>query len=268
MVNDLGKKLARLAFEERGADFLLVMREEHGNVAPAMVSKGEDVGDVRLEVPYQLVTILENIYPWISKGKIAVITRRCDEKALAELAKRKYVDEKRIIRIGLACTEEQILRCRCEDPVPSHADVGEPHAGVKGDDLSARLAKMSQKDRLAFWVDQYKKCNKCFGCTLTCPVCFCDDDCVLEERTFVAEPSIPPGLSFHMVRSYHMIDKCIECGECERACPAEIPLLTMRKLLAKDMKEVFKFAPGDEKTVSPLNTTLEGELMEDECNEC
>ncbi|OGS52642.1 MAG: hypothetical protein A3K75_02720 [Euryarchaeota archaeon RBG_13_61_15] len=66
----------------------------------------------------------------------------------------------------------------------------------------------------------------------------------------------------------HMADKCIECGECERACPAEIPLLTMRKMLAKDMKELYNFTSGDEKIVSPLNTTLDGEPMEDECHEC
>jgi hypothetical protein len=35
-----------------------------------------------------------------------------------------------------------------------------------------------------------------------------------------------------------------------------------------DMKEMYKFVPGDPKTVSPLLTTLEGESMEDEHNVC
>ena len=259
--------MAKVAFDERGADHLLLMREEHGNVAPALISKGEDVGDVRLDVPYQLITILETVYSWVPKGKIAVITRRCDEKALAELAKRGYVDEKRMVNIGLACSKEQIAMCRCSDPVPSKVDLGEPNKPAPIDELSEKLARMKSDERLQFWVKQFRKCNKCFACTHNCPVCFCDD-CVLEERTFVAEQSIPPGLSFHMIRSYHLIDKCIECGECERSCPAEIPLLTLRKMLARDMKKAYGFVPGDPKTVSPLNTTLEGEQMEEECDEC
>jgi ferredoxin len=243
------------------------MVEEHGNVAPIMIPKGKEIGKVRIDVPYQVVTVLANLYPWLSKGKIAVVTRRCDEKAFAEYFKRELMDRNRIVMIGLACSDEQIARCRCNDPVPSKVHLGEPRKGVPRDDLAEKLGKMSPAERLDFWVAQYRKCNKCFGCTITCPVCFCDD-CVLEDRTFVAEKGIPPGMAFHMVRTMHMADKCIECGECERACPAEIPLLTMRKMLAKDMKELYNFAAGDEKTVSPLNTTLDGEPMEDECHEC
>ncbi len=260
-------KLKKLAFDEGGADYLLAMRQEHGNVGPVLLSKDGDPGEVRLDIPYQLVTILETIYPWMTDGKIAIITRRCDEKALAELEKRGYVDVKRIVKLGVACSKEQVERCRCGDPVPSKVDIGEPQAPAGRDELSEKLAKMSSEDRLRFWIGQFRKCNKCFACTHNCPVCFCDD-CVLEERTFVKEKGIPPGLSFHMIRSYHLMDKCIECGECERSCPAEIPLLTLRKMLAKDMKELHGYVPGDPEKVSPLNTTLEGDLMEDECDEC
>lgn len=238
------------------------MREEHGNVVPVMLAKGDDLGEARFDVPYQLVNILSNIYPWLKGGKVAIVTRRCDEKALAELFKRELFDPERVMTIGLACSKEQVAKCRCSDPVPSKVHIGEPQEAAGKDDLSEKLLAMSSEDRLRFWVHQFKKCNKCFACTLNCPVCFCDE-CVLEEKTFVPEPSIPPGMSFHLIRGYHLADKCIECGECERSCPAEIPLLTLRKMVAKDVKDLFKFAPGDRKTVSPLLTVLE-----EGCDEC
>jgi len=266
-MNDLGKALAKIAFEERGADFLLAARDESGNVAPVLVSKGEDVGDVRIDVPYQLVMVLTKLYPWLEKGKVAIVTRRCDEKALNELTKRGIFDAKRIIKVGLACSKEQVAKCRCSDPVPSRVDFGEPQKAAQ-DELSDRLLKMTAEDRMKFWIRQFRKCNKCFGCTTNCPVCFCDHSCVLEERELVAEKSIPPGVVFHLVRSFHLADKCIECGECERSCPADIPLLTLRKMVNADMKELYKYSAGDEKAVSPLLTTLEGEKLEDDADVC
>ncbi len=255
-MNDLGERLSGIAFDDLKADYLLAMEEKHGNVVPVMLTKGEDMGNARLDVPYQLVTILSNIYPWLGNGKVAIVTRRCDEKALAELFKRGLFDPERVLSIGLACTKDQAAKCTCSDPVPSTVHLGEPQRPAEKDELSARLLAMSPEERLRFWIYQFKKCNKCFACTLNCPVCFCDE-CVLEERTFVPEPSIPPGMSFHLIRGYHLADKCIECGECERSCPAEIPLLTLRKMVARDVRELFGFVPGDRETVSPLLTVLQ-----------
>lgn len=256
-----------MAFEELGADYLLVTREEHGNVAPAFVSKGEEVGNVRLDHPYQLVNILSRIYPLIRSGKIALICRRCDEKALNELTKRGLLEDARLVRIGLACGKDQIAQCRCSDPVPSRVYIGEPNEPAREDPLMVKLDRMSPEERLDFWRKQYMKCIKCFGCTLNCPVCFCDD-CVLEERTYTPEPGIPPSFAFHLIRTMHMADKCVECGECERSCPAGIPLLTLRKMVNRDMRELFGYVPGEKDKVSPLLTTLDGEPLEDDGHVC
>ncbi|MDH4122960.1 MAG: 4Fe-4S dicluster domain-containing protein [Thermoplasmata archaeon] len=266
-MNELGKKLCDIAFDKQKADYLLAMREESGNVAPVFISKGEDIGEANIDYPYQLVTILSRIYPWLNKGKIAIVARRCDEKALNETIKRGLFDGNRIAVIGLACSKEQIKKCRCNDPVPTKVDIGEPNNGVNTDELMNKLQRISPEERMDFWVRQFKKCNKCFACTTNCPVCFCED-CVLEERTFVAEKGIPPGLSFHMIRTFHLADKCIECGECERSCPVDIPLLTLRKMALKDIKDLYNFKPGDRETASPMLTTLEGELLEDDTHVC
>jgi ferredoxin len=243
------------------------MAERHGNVGPVMIGKGDDPGPVRVDIPYQLANILTNILPFIQKAKVAIVCRRCDEKALAELAKRGIVDDSNILQIGLACSQEQVQACRCTDCVPSRVDIGEPAVPCAQDQMLTDLSAMAPKDRMDFWIRQFRKCNKCFGCTLTCPVCFCDD-CVLEERTYTPEEGIPPGVAFHLIRSFHMADKCVECGECERACPAEIPLLTLRKMVNRDMKDMFGFTSGQKDRASPLLTTLDEQPLEDDGNAC
>jgi len=259
--------IARLAFDQGGADYLLLVAERNGNVGPVVLEKGEDPGVVRVDVPYQLANLLSDIYPHLGTAKIAVVSRRCDERAIAELSKRGILDDSRIVRIGLACSEQQIQECRCSDPVPSRVDVGEAAKAVPSDPVSTRLAEMSSEDRLEFWIRQFRKCNKCYGCTINCPVCFCDD-CVLEERTYTPERGIPPGLAFHLIRSFHVADKCVECGECERSCPAEIPLLALRKMVSRDMRDLFGFTSGGAEGTSPLLTTLDEQPLEDDGDVC
>jgi formate dehydrogenase subunit beta len=257
-----------LAFGDRGADYLLAMRTEHGNVAPVLLAKGDVPGELRTDVPYQMAMVLSRVYPYVNEGRIAVIARRCDEKAIAELSKRDIVDRDRIVLIGLACTPEQVERCRCRDPCPEQVDLGERSAPVDEDIVVSKLRDMRPEERLAFWVDQFRKCNKCYGCTTNCPVCFCDD-CLLEEKTFTVEKGIPPGMAFHVIRSMHLADKCVECGECERSCPVDIPLLALRKMVNDDMKDMFGFASGDPERRSPLLTTLEGDpIREGDADAC
>jgi formate dehydrogenase subunit beta len=256
-----------LAFEEKGADYLLATREEHGNIAPVLLRKGDDLGAVRVDVPYQMAMILTKVNKHVKEGKIAVVARKCDERAIAELVKRDLLDPNRLALIGLACTAEQVTECRCTDPCPGTVDIGECAEPSREDASVAGVLAMSLDDRFDFWIDQFRKCNKCFGCTLNCPVCFCDE-CLLEDKTFTPEKGIPPGLAFHLIRAVHLADKCVECGECERSCPADIPLLSLRKMVNRDMKELFSYVSGNPERRSPLLTTLEGDPMEDDMHVC
>jgi formate dehydrogenase subunit beta len=250
-----------------GADYLLATRSEHGNAVPVFLTKADDLGELRTDVPYQMANILIAVAPYLGDKRVAVIARRCDEKAIAEMSKRGLVDPARIVLIGLACDTQQVSDCRCSDPCPSTVHIGECVAPVSSDAEVQELLAKSMNERLEFWTAQFRKCNKCYGCTTNCPVCFCDH-CLLEEKTFTPEKGIPPGFAFHLIRSIHLADKCVECGECERACPADIPLLALRKMVNRDIKEMYGFVAGDVESVSPLLTTLEGDPMEDDENVC
>ena len=36
-----------------------------------------------------------------------------------------------------------------------------------------------------------------------------------------------------------MGDRCVECGECERVCPMDLPLMLQNRKMLKDINELF-----------------------------
>jgi len=50
----------------------------------------------------------------------------------------------------------------------------------------------------------------------------------------------------------HLAGRCIDCGECERACPVGIPLRDINKKIEKDIKELFSYEAGSSVEAKPL----------------
>jgi ferredoxin len=85
-------------------------------------------------------------------------------------------------------------------------------------------------------------------------MCFCKE-CTLEEEALIYTGNVPPeNPIFHLVRAVHMAGRCIDCGLCNEACPADIPLRTLYKRVADILDQQTGYRPGfrpDEK--SPFN---------------
>ena len=88
----------------------------------------------------------------------------------------------------------------------------------------------------------------------------------MEQEIYAKTGWLPPEIPmFHFIRFYHISERCIECGECEKACPVDIPLTTIFKLLRKDVKALFDYEAGlDVKQEAPLLTTLDETPMKEE----
>ena len=70
-------------------------------------------------------------------------------------------------------------------------------------------------------------------------------------------------LLFHTGRMNHMILSCVECGLCEQACPADIPLMQVLKRVASNAQAQFDYVAGrspDEEI--PLTVFQEKEFTE------
>jgi len=57
------------------------------------------------------------------------------------------------------------------------------------------------------------------------------------------------------MHSLHTAGRCTECGECQRACPVDIPILKLRRALARECEGLFGLVAGtDPEAVAPLLT--------------
>jgi len=159
----------------------------------------------------------------------------------------------------------------CELPTPQEYDIllGEPVSPVT--DRSASQAKIEQlkgmppQPRWEFWSNELSRCIRCYACRNVCPACFCQR-CFVEEtepQWLMPVPRWQDNLMFQVIRNIHVAGRCTDCGECERACPVNIPLRSLTKEMYDIVGELFHFKAGMDKDAAPLMTHYEQEEAED-----
>ena len=161
----------------------------------------------------------------------------------------------------------------CELPTPKEYDIllGEPTSPTSDADKAislekiGRLKEMPPEQRWEFWKNEFDRCIRCYACRNICPACFCQR-CFVEET----EPSwvlpIPrwqDNLMFQVVRNIHVAGRCTDCGECERACPVNIPLRSLTREMYDIVDELFHYRAGMDKEAEPLMAAYDTEDTED-----
>ena len=133
--------------------------------------------------------------------------------------------------------------------------------------------KISGIDNL---LNTYAMCINCHNCMTVCPICFCKE-CFFNSAVFEFESdrfmdwsSAKGGLRlptdtllFHIGRMNHMSTSCVACGMCQDACPNEIPVAQIFKMVGYYTQKRFNYVAGrslDEPV--PLTQFREDELHE------
>ena len=115
----------------------------------------------------------------------------------------------------------------------------------------APFKAMSLDERFDYWFGQFSQCIKCFGCRDACPICYCTDCWLEPDRGFVIGGEIPPDVMWPMVRAVHVMDSCVNCGQCQDVCSMNLPLSRFIFMLNREIAAIFKYEPGMDVGILP-----------------
>jgi len=57
---------------------------------------------------------------------------------------------------------------------------------------------------------------------------------------------------WNVMHAFHLAGRCTDCGECERVCPMDIPLMLLNKKVEKEIRELFDYLAGIDVDEKPL----------------
>ncbi len=258
-------------------------------VTPVFITRPEDTDKLIFNprCVNNLPLYLTRKFPDIKAlGRPAIVAKGCDIKTIAVLISEGQINREDVVILGMVCNgvvyKQELARGAGTDfksvpaelmPTKCHnCDVRYPHivdyvigestdfkppaepAGMVFEKIK-ELDNKSSAERWDFWMEHFDRCIKCYACRQICPLCYCER-CIAEKNMpqWIETSAHSRGnLAWNLKRAMDLVGRCTFCGECERACPVNIPLNLLNKKMSLVVEDAFGHKAGyDDKVHPPL----------------
>jgi ferredoxin len=266
------KNRVRKWLEDGTVDLFIGNKMIEGHPLPHFFSRDniEEVNELIIgSARYPLEKVAMEIMAKKPDIKIGLFLRDCNQRALNVLCIWNQLEPDNLKTIRVTCCPSELNEHGdCSYLEPKKSGSYKKRVGIDNNMAIEELEAFGQNDRLDRWLYEFQKCIKCYGCRNICPVCFCKE-CILEHPDLIGTGNSPPEIPiFHLVRAVHMAGRCIDCGLCEEACPADIPLRLLYKKVNRIVKDLFDYESGTSSDQPPFSllgdkVTLEPEPLQE-----
>jgi len=197
-------------------------------------------------------------------GRPAIVATIPVVRSIIQLAAENQIAEGSIVILAVTpdgkLTEIKTLR-DAETFVSSNP----PHTRPEDLEKLERIEKMTVEERWTYWLDELSRCFKCYACRSSCPMCYCER-CTIEcnQPQWVSPASHHLGnVEWHIIRAMHIAGRCVNCGECARACPLDIPINLLTLKVSEDIRKNFGLTAGMSATLEYALSTFKTDDKEE-----
>ena len=194
---------------------------------------------------------LNNLAVYLTKhevkhlGKIAVVATLPIMRSILQIASEKQLVDGEVIILGINA-QGNYLELPDFKSIEDYIKTQSIDIKPEEKEIIAKIEAMTMEERWEFWQNEFSKCFKCYACRQTCPMCFCVR-CNVENNNPQWIPVAAHKLGnmeWHVMRAMHLAGRCINCGECAKACPVDIPLNLLTYTLINQIKDEFESEAG------------------------
>ncbi|MCK9618835.1 MAG: 4Fe-4S dicluster domain-containing protein [Lentimicrobiaceae bacterium] len=238
------QEIATRLFSENKIDVFVGYRKNtYGdNQVPVLINSAEEVSKLMMDEKssFNLTNYLK--YEHTRNKRVGLIVKGCDSRALNLLITENQVKRENLYIIGICCEgvvdEKGEIAGNCTECVMPNAVVydellgsPQPVREYKPNAEVIELAAKSLEERAATFEEIFSNCIRCNACRHSCPMCYCAKCCIDQETSalFNGANTLPNATHALLTWSLHLAGRCVDCRNCEKACPMHLPLHLLHK---------------------------------------